>query len=90
MYRQTWTALKSLEKILNECGSSMKYVTNLKIYLTNNTKLRYSEVREGYVEFFHSRNLPVPSIITVGCSSLALGADVEIDGSAVLPPKSKL
>ena len=90
MYRQTVVTLESIEKILNKCGSSMKYVTNLKIFLTNNNKQRYSQMNEAYVEFFRSRNLPVPSRITVGCSALALGADVEIDGSAVLPPKSKM
>ena len=68
----------------------MKYITNLKVFLTNNNKQRYGQMNEAYVEFFRSRNLPVCSRITVGCSALALGADVEIDGSAVIPPRSKL
>eukprot|EP01084_Bolivina_argentea_P020018 37254_1 len=82
---QTTATLESIEKILKSSGTSMKYITNLKIFLTKNNPERYKEMNDAYVKFFKSRNLSVPSRITVGCSALALGADVEIDGSAVIP-----
>eukprot|EP01084_Bolivina_argentea_P020017 37252_1 len=87
---QTTTILESIEKILNECGTSMKYITNLKVFITNNNPQRYKQMNDAYVKFFKQRNLPVCARITVGCSALALGADVEIDGSAVISPRSRL
>mmetsp|Transcript_67950 Transcript_67950/g.107832 ORF Transcript_67950/g.107832 Transcript_67950/m.107832 type:complete len:146 (-) Transcript_67950:197-634(-) len=86
VYEQTKMILESIEKILTASGTSMKNVVNLKVFLANNTTERYSQMNSAYVEFFKSRQLEVPSRITVGCSSLALGADVEIDGMAVIPP----
>ena len=62
--------LDIIEKILKTAGSSMKYVTHLKVFLVNNTKLRYSQMNQAYATFFKQRNLPVPSRITIGCSAV--------------------
>ena len=90
VYDQTTLILESIEKILKASGTAMKYVTNLKIFVTNNTPQRYKQMNDAYVGFFKERGLPVCSRITVGCSVLPLGADVKIDGSAVLPPRARL
>ena len=82
---QTLFILESIQKILIECGSSFEYITNLRVFIDNNTKQRYQEMNAAYVEFFESRKLRVCSRITVGAQGLALGADVEIDGSAIVP-----
>lgn len=52
------------------------------VYLKDNSKERFFELNEGYAEFFRQHNLPFPARITVGCGTLALGAQVEIDAVA--------
>ena len=46
-------------------------------------------MNEAYMAFFKARGIPPIARITVGCTGLALGAQVELDGVAYLPPKSK-
>ena len=70
VYDQTMLILKSIEKIVNASGSAMKYITNLKVFVTNNTPARYKEMNSAYVQFFKDRGLPVCSRITVGCSAV--------------------
>eukprot|EP01083_Nonionella_stella_P272847 925434_1 len=70
--QQTTTTLESIEKILKASGTSMKYITNLKIFLTNNNPQRYKQMNDAYVQFFKSRHLPVCSRITVGSTAVEL------------------
>ena len=85
---QTKFILETIEKVLYECGSSFAYITNMRIFIHNNTASRYRQMNEAYVEFFKQRGLDVCARITVGANGLALGADVEIDGTAIVKPRN--
>lgn len=77
---QTQQALENIAKILAAAGAGFEDLVNLKVFLVDMTRFR--EMNEAYRAFFPS---DPPSRITVGCSALALGAAVEIEGVAYLP-----
>ena len=76
--------LETINAILKYCKSSMNSLTKLNVYLKDNNSQRYKEMNQAYVTYFKSQNANVCARITVGCGNLALGADVEIDGVAIV------
>lgn len=77
---QTRQALENIGKILAAAGAGFEDLVNLKVFLVDMTQFR--EMNEAYRAFFPR---DPPSRITVGCSALALGAAVEIEGVAYRP-----
>lgn len=77
---QTRQTLENMGKVLAAAGAGFEDLVNLKVFLVDLG--RFSEMNEAYRAFFP---LEPPSRITVGCSGLALGAAVEIEGVAYLP-----
>jgi 2-iminobutanoate/2-iminopropanoate deaminase len=77
---QTTQTLRNIEEILAACGCTLADVAKINVYLTDMT--RFQEMNEAYLAFFAG---DPPARITVGCSSLALGAAVEMDCIAILP-----
>lgn len=77
---QTRQALENLGRILAAAGAGFEDLVNLKVFLVD--MARFGEMNEAYATFFPAEP---PSRITVGCSALALGAAVDIEGVAYLP-----
>jgi 2-iminobutanoate/2-iminopropanoate deaminase len=77
---QTIQALRNTEAILRACGCELPDVAKVNVYLTDMTT--FGEMNEAYLSVFGS---DPPARITVGCTSLALGAAVELDCVAFLP-----
>ncbi|KOO24053.1 endoribonuclease l-psp [Chrysochromulina tobinii] len=69
--------MEIIEATLKACGATLENITMVHVYLVDNTKERFAEMNEGYLQFWGDR--PLPARITVGCSALALGSCVEID-----------
>jgi len=70
----------NLEAVLGEGGYSKRDVVKVVIYLTDLG--RFSELNKIYEEFFKDVE-PKPSRVTVGVKELPLGAQVEIELTAV-------
>lgn len=71
---QTTAALHSIERILQACGATWDAVTKVNVYLTD--MATFPEMNAAYEEIV---GVDGPARITIGCSSLALGAAVELD-----------
>ena len=71
---QARQALTNLKGILEECGSTMKSVLKVNIFVTDIAFL--SAMNTIYAEFFEA---PYPARSTVEVSGLAGGAEVEIE-----------
>ncbi len=70
----------NLEAVLREGGYSKREVVKVVIYLTDLS--RFSELNKVYEEFFREVE-PKPARVTVGVNELPLGAQVEIELTAV-------
>ncbi|KAJ4267260.1 hypothetical protein NW762_003364 [Fusarium torreyae] len=81
-YHQTAQALKNLEAILNEAGTSLH--NGLKITIFVLTMDHYAEINKAYLEFFTKD--PKPSRTCVAVAQLPLkGAHVEMEAIAAIP-----
>ncbi|KAF5713142.1 endoribonuclease L-PSP [Fusarium mundagurra] len=73
-------AIKNLEAILKESGSSLRNIVKMNIYITN--MQNFALVNEAYDEFFTWE--PKPARTCVAVFQLPLGTDVEIECTAAL------
>ncbi|KAF4987253.1 hypothetical protein FGRMN_10471 [Fusarium graminum] len=73
-------AIKNLEAILKESGSSLKNIVKMNIYIT--TMEDFALVNEAYDEFFTWT--PKPARTCVAVFQLPSGSDVEIECTAFL------
>jgi 2-iminobutanoate/2-iminopropanoate deaminase len=78
---QTTQALRNIGTVLAACGCSLADVAKVNVYLTDMDT--FGQMNDAYLEVFG--NDP-PARITVGCGGLALGAAVEMDRIAFVPP----
>jgi 2-iminobutanoate/2-iminopropanoate deaminase len=76
---QTRQTMENLKSVLEAAGSSMQHVLQITIYLTDMDK--FGEMNEVYSTFF---NEEYPARVTVGVSSLAKRAMVEMQAVALL------
>ena len=83
---ETLSIMEIFECVLAACGANMDDITMVHVFVTNNTKERFAEMNKGYMSYW--RDKPLPARITTGCTSLALGANVEIDCVAKRAPYS--
>ncbi len=74
-------ALENMQAILERRGSSLQHVVKCTVYLADIRE--WAAFNEVYREFFKT-NLPARSAL--GASGLALGARVEIECIAFVPP----
>ena len=72
---QTHQVMKNLINVLEQCGSSLKRVTFLRVYLVNFQD--FDKVNKIYKSYFNEDKLPARTCI--GVTGLAVGASVEID-----------
>ncbi|WP_457600348.1 RidA family protein [Hydrogenivirga sp.] len=77
---QAEQVLKNIEAVLEEAGYKKEDVVKVVIYLTDIG--RFKEFNELYEDFF-SKVEPKPARVTVGVKELPLGADIEIEVTAV-------
>lgn len=77
---ETTQTLENIRTILRGAGASLDDVVKVNVYVTDMGA--YQEMNRAYLEFFPE---DPPARITVGCSALALGAQIEIDCIAVRP-----
>lgn len=77
MRSQTRQALRNIERILKEAGSSLEQVARCNLYLTDYNRL--GEANEVYAEFFSTHK---PAKTGVGVSQLWGGALIEIEVTA--------
>lgn len=77
---QTRQAMENILAIVAQAGGTAEHIVKTTIFITNMDE--FSKVNEVYATFF-SNNFPARA--TVGISSLARGARVEIDAIALLP-----
>lgn len=93
---ETAQCLLNIVTIVEHCGGSIESLSKINVYLKDNSPERFGEMNAAYNGFFEKRGCELkPARITVGCGVLALGAEVEIDASAVMlplesPPRSRL
>ncbi len=76
---ETRQTLRNIGSILAAAGASFEDLVSLKVFLVDMEQ--FGAMNEAYLEFFP---FEPPARITVGCSALALGAAVEIEGIAWL------
>jgi 3-oxoadipate enol-lactonase len=80
---QTEQTLRNIEKILAGAGATLRDAVKVNVYLTDMTK--FAEMNEVYIRIMGSEP---PARTTVGVTSLALGAMVEIECVAQLPKET--
>jgi 2-iminobutanoate/2-iminopropanoate deaminase len=73
---QTRQAFRNLDQVLSSCGASLEDLIKVTVYLSEIET--FLEMDQAYLEFVTTQ----PARVTVGCSSLSLGAAVEIDAIA--------
>lgn len=78
---QTRRALRNIERILKQCGSSLADLVKVNVFLSDMEAAR--EMNDAYVTVIGT---DPPARITVGRADLALGAAVEIDAVAFRSP----
>jgi 2-iminobutanoate/2-iminopropanoate deaminase len=79
---ETTQALRNIETILKECGSSLADLVKVNVFLTDIET--FAEMNEAYMAVIGD---DPPARITVGRSAFALDAAVEIDAVAYQPQK---
>lgn len=79
---QTERVIANLAAVLEAAGSGLDGVLRTTIYLTDLSL--FSRVNEVYARYFGAP--PSPARATVGVAALPLGAAVEMDAIAALPP----
>jgi 2-iminobutanoate/2-iminopropanoate deaminase len=77
---ETTQALRNIETILAACGCGLADVAKVNVYLTE--MAGFGAMNEAYLGVFGA---DPPARITVGCTGLALGAQVEMDCVAFRP-----
>jgi 2-iminobutanoate/2-iminopropanoate deaminase len=78
---ETTQALRNIETVLTSCGCSLADVAKVNVYLTDMST--FPAMNDAYIAVVGD---DPPARITVGCNGLALGAAVEIDCIAFVPP----
>lgn len=87
---ETTQCLENIRLILKACGLSMDNLLKVQVYLKDNDGKtekggRFYEMNAAYSAFFKNvAGNRLPPRITVGCGTLAGGANVEIDAQASL------
>ncbi|RLJ71123.1 2-iminobutanoate/2-iminopropanoate deaminase [Hydrogenivirga caldilitoris] len=77
---QAEQVLKNVEAVLQEAGYSKGDIVKVVIYLTDITK--FKEFNSLYESFFQGIE-PKPARVTVGVKELPLGAQIEVEVTAV-------
>jgi 2-iminobutanoate/2-iminopropanoate deaminase len=77
---ETTQALRNIETILAACECGLADVAKVNVYLTD--MANFGAMNEAYLGVFGA---DPPARITVGCTGLALGAQVEMDCVAFRP-----
>jgi len=77
---QTELVLKNLQRIIAAAGGNLSDVVNCRVYLSQLTEKRFSEMNAVFAAFFGDHK---PSRTTIGCQLLNM--DVEIDAVVRLP-----
>ena len=77
---ETTQALRNIETILAACGCGLADVAKVNVYLTD--MANFGAMNEAYLGVFGA---DPQARITVGCTGLALGAQVEMDCVAFRP-----
>ena len=78
---ETAQALRNIVTVLASCGCSLADVAKVNVYLTDMST--FPAMNDAYMAAFGE---DPPARITIGCNGLALGAAVEIDCIAFVPP----
>ncbi|CAE6420955.1 unnamed protein product [Rhizoctonia solani] len=81
---QTTCALENLSKVLAAAGSGLEHILKVNVYLANMPR-DFATMNEAYIKFFPG---PLPARTCVGVAALPMGADVEIECTAILPGSS--
>lgn len=76
---QARRVFENLQAVVESAGGSLNQMVKVNIYLTDLNN--FGEVNEVMSEYFQE---PYPARACLGVSSLPKGADIEIDGVAVL------
>lgn len=78
---QTTRALENLSAVLAAAGSGLEHILKANVYLANMPR-DFGAMNEAYIKFFTG---PPPARTCVGVAALPMGADVEIECTAVVP-----
>ncbi|KAF8604343.1 YjgF-like protein [Ceratobasidium sp. AG-I] len=78
---QTTRALENLSAVLVAAGSGIEHILKANVYLANMPR-DFGTMNEAYIKFFTG---PPPARTCVGVAALPMGADVEIECTAVVP-----
>ncbi|KAH7333562.1 YjgF-like protein [Rhizoctonia solani] len=81
---QTTRALENLSAVLTAAGSGLEHILKANVYLANMPR-DFATMNEAYIKFFPG---PPPARTCVGVSALPMGADVEIECTAVISGSS--
>ncbi len=76
---QTRQTMENLKQVLEAAGSSMRHILQITVYLTDMEK--FGEMNDVYSSFFSGE---YPARVTVGISSLAKRAMVEMQAVALV------
>ena len=75
--QQTKRIIQNLKAVLEDAGSDMGNILKVRIYMTDMSN--FPKVNQVYGEFFSNHK---PARVTVGVTSLPLGAKIEIECEA--------
>jgi 2-iminobutanoate/2-iminopropanoate deaminase len=81
---ETAQALDNITRILSGCGCGLDDVVKVNVYLTDMSA--FAAMNDAYLGVFGA---DPPARITVGCTKLALAAQVEMDCVAFVPDDSE-
>jgi len=79
---QVHQVMRNLSAVLGEAGTSLEMIAKTTIYVTDLNS--FQAVNEAYASYFAGTDAPARA--TVEVRALPMGALVEIDAIAVLPP----
>ncbi|KAG9084818.1 hypothetical protein FS749_004935 [Ceratobasidium sp. UAMH 11750] len=77
---QTTRALENLAAVLAAAGSGIEHILKANVYLANMPR-DFGPMNEAYIKFFSG---PPPARTCVGVVALPMGADVEIECTALV------
>ncbi|KAJ7723971.1 Endoribonuclease L-PSP [Mycena maculata] len=83
VHAQTRRALENLTIVLKAAGSGLEHIVKANIYLTDMGD--FKAMNEVYAEFFEKEKDNMPARTCVAVAALPLGANFEIECTAVVP-----